>query len=151
MLLPALSGSAIRQPLCQDAGAVGDMVTLLLRLMASLRASASDALMSVAIDFILWLLMNWLNAGAVKEARMPTMTTTIMSSVMVNPCWPARRRLNCRRQDFIPDRYQLVEGVLVPAWSIVSACSLFAIWDPFGVAVMEKVGGGPPAVATVIV
>ena len=144
MLVPAWSGSAICQPVSQDPAVVGDRVTSLLRLTASLRASVSDALMSVAMDFILWLLMSWLNEGAAKEARMPMMATTNSSSVRVNPGWPAIRRLDCLRQDFIPVCYQLVEGSFVPAWSIDSVGSLFLFWRPFGVAVILKVGGVAP-------
>lgn len=149
MLLPILSGSAIRQPLIQDPSVTGDSVTFLLRLTASLRARASDELMSVAIDFILWLLISSLKDGAAREARIAAMATTIISSVMVNPRIPTRGRLNFLRLDPIPIPYQAVAGVFVPAWLMVSVGSLFLFWVPVGAAVIVWVGGGPAAVLMV--
>src|SRR3989338_1470837 len=75
----------IVQPCPQSAVLVGVTVTLLFRLMASLLARLRLENNSKLAFFICWLWVSDWKLGTAMAAKMPSTTTTTMSSVMVKP------------------------------------------------------------------
>jgi len=137
------------QPCAQPATA-GEIVTLALRLSASLRASMRSPVRSYDMPLACCAARNSLMDGAAMPRMMTRIDTTVSSSTIVKPrAWARGGRGEAIRIGMAHQQV-LRAAVLAPVWSIASVPQRSLTWSlaALGVAVMRKVGGGPATVAT---
>src|SRR5436190_9623475 len=126
------------------------IVTLALRLSASLRASMRSPVRSYDSPLACWAARNSPNDGAMTPMMTTRIDTTVRSSTMVKP------RARARNEEIESARARMAHqqvpraAVLAPVWSIASVPQRSETWSvvAFGVAVRRKVGGGPATAAT---